>query len=124
MRFLLYVKEDLHSGRHIIQGCISLWRMCIFIVGALIVSVCKGIDVKQFFSPSFAGTYMINLILENKTQTAFDHHIFVDYFGNTELPRSLNSLTPLFVFTIQAVCAMITYQSCKRVVIQIINLFI
>lgn len=77
VRFLSRAREDLQSGQHIVQGYVSLWRIFIFITGALVVNVCAEIDAKSFFSPKFTN------------------------------------LTPLFVFAIQAVCAMIMYQSCK-----------
>lgn len=78
MRFLSRAKEDLQSGQHVIQGCVSLWRIFTFITGAFVVNVCDGIDAKSFFSPRFTlGDY------------------------------------PLYIFAIQAVCAMTMYQSCK-----------
>lgn len=76
VRFLSRAKEDLQSGQHVVQGCVSLWRIFIFITGALVVNVCEGIDAKSFFSPRFTST-------------------------------------PLYIFAIQAVCAMTMYQSCK-----------
>lgn len=77
VRFLSRAKEDLQSGQHVVQGYVSLWRIFIFIAGALVVNVCAGIDAKSFFSPKFT------------------------------------SPTPLYIFAIQAVCAMTMYQSCK-----------
>ncbi|XP_012535392.1 chitin synthase chs-2 [Monomorium pharaonis] len=77
MRFLSHVKEDLQSSQHVIQGYVSLWRIFIFITGALVINVWKGIDVKSFFSPKFTTS------------------------------------TPLYIFGIQAICAMTMYQSCK-----------
>ncbi|XP_071565926.1 chitin synthase chs-2 isoform X3 [Temnothorax nylanderi] len=77
VRFLFRAKEDLQSGQHVVQGYVSLWRIFIFIAGALVVNVCEGIDARSFFSPRFT------------------------------IP------TPLYIFAIQAACAMMMYQSCK-----------
>ncbi|XP_077266007.1 chitin synthase chs-2 isoform X4 [Temnothorax americanus] len=77
VRFLFRAKEDLHAGQHVVQGYVSLWRIFIFITGALVVNVCDGIDARSFFSPRFT------------------------------IP------TPLYIFAIQAACAMMMYQSCK-----------
>lgn len=78
IRVLSRVKEDLQSGQHVVQGYISLWRIVVFITGALVVNVCEGRDAMSFFSPRFTNP------------------------------------TPLYIFAIQAVCAMMMYQSCKK----------
>ncbi|XP_011874477.1 PREDICTED: uncharacterized protein LOC105565685 isoform X2 [Vollenhovia emeryi] len=76
-RFLSRAKEDVQSDQHVVQGYISLWRIFIFIAGALVVNVCEGIKATSFFSPRFT------------------------------------THTPLYIFAIQAACAMTMYQSCK-----------
>jgi len=77
VRFLSRVKEDLQPGQQVVQGYVSIWRIFIFITGALVTNIYEGIDAKSFFSPKFT------------------------------IP------TPLYIFAIQAVCAMTMYQSCK-----------
>ncbi|KAL6424393.1 hypothetical protein ACFW04_009877 [Cataglyphis niger] len=88
-RFLFSVKEDLQPGQHIIQGYVSLWRIFIFINGALVVNVCEGLNASSFFSPTFK-----NISQKENFLTA-------------------DSFMPLYVFATQAICAMIMYQACK-----------
>ncbi|XP_011705416.1 PREDICTED: uncharacterized protein LOC105460624 isoform X2 [Wasmannia auropunctata] len=77
VRFLFHAKEDLQPGQHVVQGYVSIWRIFIFIAGALVVNNCEEIDARSFFLPNF------------------------------------ETRTPLYIFAIQAVCAMTMYQSCK-----------
>ncbi|XP_029674249.1 chitin synthase chs-2-like isoform X2 [Formica exsecta] len=101
VRFLFSVKEDLQPGQHIVQGYVSLWRMFVFINGALVVNVCEGLDAKSFFSPRFTErTYNINL---NDSENSLQKKNFLTADG----------FMPLYVFAIQAICAMIMYQACK-----------
>ncbi|XP_012227030.2 chitin synthase chs-2-like isoform X2 [Linepithema humile] len=109
VRFLSSVKENLQPSQHIVQGYVSFWRIFIFIIGALVVSVCNNIDAKSFFSPSLTTTE-INLI-----PNASQYDGFFDYFANNTKRHTLMASynVPLYVFMIQAVFAMIMYQSCK-----------
>lgn len=100
IRFLFSVKEDLQPGQHIVQGFASLCRIFIFIIGAFVVNVCNGVDAESFFLPRFNATYIINLT-ENVSQEK--SYLTVDGF------------MPLYVFAVQAVCAMTMYQSCKSI---------
>lgn len=102
MRFLSSVKEDLQPSQHIVQGYTSFWRMFIFIIGAFVVNVCQEVDAKSFFLPTFNGTYKVNLIAP-KDVSQEENCLTVDGF------------MPLYVFAVQAVCAMTMYQSCKSI---------
>lgn len=74
--------------------------MLVFIIGALVVNIFEGVDAESFFSPRFTEEYKINLIpFKNVSQEK-------DFW-------TADGLMPLYVFAIQAVCAMIMYQSCK-----------
>lgn len=118
MRYLSSVKKNLEAGQHIVQGGVSIWRALIFIVGALIVNVCNGVDAKDFFSPKFSEPYKINLIV---TKDFSYNPVFFTYFANVVVQESsfvliVKDSAPLYVLAIQAVCAIITYQACKYLV--------
>jgi len=108
------MKEDLQPGQHIAQGYVSIWRILVFITGALIINVCRGIDAKSFFSPDFSETYRINLI---PTENISQYYFFSNYYSivTSQENDSLNAFNaPIFyVLAIQAVCVLIMYQSCK-----------
>lgn len=110
VRFLSSVKENLQSNQYIVQGYASLWRIFIFITGALVVSVCNNIDAKSFFSPKLTTAYQINLI-PNASQ-------YNEFFANvtSETDKLMAAYdVPLYIFAIQAISAMIMYQSCKYI---------
>ena len=110
VRYLSSMKENLQPSRHIIQGYASLWRIFIFITGAFIVSICNGIDVKSFFSPKLTTDYKINLIPNASLYDGF----FSNVTKKEDKPFIMVPYNaPLYIFTIQAVSAMIMYQSCK-----------
>ncbi|XP_011253680.2 chitin synthase chs-2 [Camponotus floridanus] len=99
MRFLSSVKEDLQPSQHIVQGFASFCRIIIFIIGAFVVNVCQEVDAKSFFLPRFNEAYNVNLIaLKDVSQ---EEHFLTENF------------MPLYVFAVQAVCAMTMYQACK-----------
>jgi hypothetical protein len=114
VRFLSSIKEDLQPGQHVAQGYISVWRILIFITGALIINMCRGIDAKSFFSPKFSEKYWINLI---PTENISQHHFFFNYSiitpqGENYSLEAFNA--PIFyILAIQTVCVLIMYQSCK-----------
>lgn len=100
VRFLYFVKRDLQPGQHIVQGYASISRIFVFIIGALVVNVCEGVDAASFFSSKFTEEYNMSRI--SLTNVSKDKDFW-----------SPNRFMPLYVFAIQAVCAMIMYQSCK-----------
>lgn len=117
MRFLSSAKEDLQAGQHIIQGYISVWRILIFITGALVISMSQGIDIKSFFSPRFSERYQINKI---PTGNVSQYHVFFKYNYFNVMSQEENSSAMqaasaivFYVLAIQAVSALIMYQSCK-----------
>jgi len=107
------MKEDLQPGQHIAQGYVSVWRILVFITGALIISMCRGIDAKSFFSPRLSEAYRINLI---PTGNVSQYYFFFNYYsimskGENSLDTS--SAIIFYVLAIQAVCVLVMYQSCK-----------
>lgn len=118
MRFLSSVRQDLESGQHIIQGYVSFCRTLIFITGALAVNiVCEGVNIREFFLFNLTGKYKINLTEEIlATENVAHSPVFLGYFfdiASQGKQIDASSSTILYVVLIQAVSAMMLYQSCK-----------
>lgn len=116
VRYLSSVKKNLEAGQHIVQGGASIWRTFVFIIGALTISVWNEVDVKDFFSLQLNETYKI--IRVSAAGTGPQDHVLSAYFANTVFQENsdflnTNDPTPIYVWAIQALCAVVVYQACK-----------
>lgn len=116
LRYLSSVKKNLEASQHIVQGGVSIWRTFVFIASVLIVNVCDGVNVKDFFSPKFSEAHKIRLV--PATEDISRDHVFFTCFTNIVFQGNSyflieNGSISLYVLAIQAICAIMIYQACK-----------
>ncbi|XP_076280486.1 chitin synthase chs-2 isoform X3 [Lasioglossum baleicum] len=115
IKFLAAVRTDLENSRHLLQGYIAFWRCLIFISSALVISIFKGIQFREFFKFLGMSQYNVELAFSNSSFVGNTLNT-VFYFGDNEFQQedpytlTVNALAPLYTFLIQTFCGFLVYR--------------
>ncbi|XP_043255985.1 chitin synthase chs-2-like [Colletes gigas] len=115
IRLLTTINTDLRNNCYFLQGFVAIWRSLIFIICGLVISIFKGIQIREFFECVGQNKYNVELI-QNSNDSFLTNTLESNYYSENILQQRdliINGDTsvPLNIFLIQIFCTFVTYLS-------------